>query len=92
MPALVVLVERAALLALLARTLRRCLAVLAGPAVTPGPLAVALRVRQARLALKAAAVAAWVALAVLAERAAIVALAALAAVAVVGLAATVVLV
>jgi hypothetical protein len=33
MPALVVLVERAALLALLARTLQRCLAVLAGPAV-----------------------------------------------------------
>ncbi len=37
----VVLVEQAALLALLARTLQRCLAVLAVSAVTPGSLVVA---------------------------------------------------
>jgi hypothetical protein len=43
-PALVALVERVALLALLARTLRRCLAVLAEPAVTPARRVKALRV------------------------------------------------
>jgi hypothetical protein len=60
MPALVALVDRAALPARLVRTLRRCLAVPAGPAVTPGLRA---QVRPVQLVLMALLVRAMVALA-----------------------------
>jgi hypothetical protein len=90
MPDRAALVEQVALLAQLARTLRRCLVVLAGPAVTP-----AWRVR-VRLVLAAwmehrrRATALLAALAEPAARVAMLVLAALAAVVVLGRAATVV--
>jgi hypothetical protein len=86
MLALVAPVAAAALRARLARTPRPWPAVTAGPAATPDSLVVALRVWQARLALRAAAVVAPAALAVLVERAAILVLAARAALVVPGLA------
>jgi hypothetical protein len=90
MPALVVLVERVALLARLARTLQRWLAVLAGPAVTPARRVKARRVWAAWMEHRRRVTAVPAALAARAARAAMLVLAALAAVVLPGRAATVV--
>ena len=77
MPALVALVERAALQARLARTPQPCSAVLAGLAVTPGSLVVARRAPAVQMEHCSRAPAAWVAWAEPAARAAMLELAAL---------------
>jgi hypothetical protein len=65
MPALVALVERVVLLARLVRTLRRCLAVQAGPAVMPALPVLVRPVQLVLMALLVRATVAWVAPAVL---------------------------
>ena len=90
MPEQVAPVEWVALLARLARTLRRCLAVLAASAVMPGSLVVARRARVVPTEQSHRATAAMAERAAPAERAAIAEPAALAAVAVPGRAAAVV--
>jgi hypothetical protein len=90
MPGRVALVERVVQLARLARTLRRCSAVMAGLAVTLGSLVVARRVRAAWMEHRCRVTADLAALAEPAARAAMLVLAAVGAAAVPGRAATVV--
>jgi hypothetical protein len=89
MPARAALVERAAQQARLARTPRRCLAVLAGLAVTPAWRARERRVRSARLEHRLRAAALRAVLAALVARAVMQELAALVAVVLLGRAAAV---